>query len=146
MAYAIAIPNNKLFFSPFMPARSNFFSNIHSPEYTTTRDYISSINIPEGYPEINPIALVKANRLCDDIELQSNVSPTRTTASIEGGVAIVYSKNSGIFKKKHKEVFIEVYNDNDVIISFTENYKLKRISEVTTDNESIVSDYIKEIL
>lgn len=146
MAYAIAIPNNRIFSSPFMTDRSNILSNIRSPEYTTTRDYTSSIIVPEGYPEINPVALVKANHLCDDIELQSNIRPTRTAASVEGGVAIVYSKNSGIFKKKHKEIFIEVYNDNDVIISFTENYKLKRMSEVTTDNDSIVSDYIKEIL
>ena len=146
MAYAMAIPNNKLFSSLFLTDRSSISSVLRPIEYTTTRNYISSISVPEGYPEITPMALVKANRLCDDIELQSNVSPTRTAASVEGGVAIVYSKNSGIFRKKHKEVFIEVYNDNDVIISFTENYKLKRMSEVTIDNDSIVSDYIKEIL
>lgn len=146
MAYAMAIPNNRIFSSPSMTVRVNNLSNIRSHEYATTRDYTSSIVVPEGYPEITSVALVKANRLCDNIELQSNVRPTRTAASVEGGVAIVYSKNSGIFKKKHKEVFIEVYNDNDVIISFTENYKLKRMQEVTADNDSIVSDYIKEIL
>lgn len=142
----MAIPNNKLFSSLFLTDRFNISSVLRPIEYTTTRNYTSSIIVPEGYPKISDMALIKANRICDDIELQANLSPTRTSASVEGGVAIVYSKNSGIFRKIHKEIFIEVYNDNDVIISFTENYRLKRMSEVTADNESIVSDYLKEIL
>lgn len=146
MAYAVALTNNKFFSSVFLSERSSVFSNVRQNEFTTTRDYTSSITVPIDYPEISSLAMIKANRLCDDIELQNKVRPTRVAASIEGGVAIVYSKNSGFVKKTHKEIFIEVYNDSDVIISYTENYKLKKMTEVTLDNESIVSDYIKEIL
>lgn len=146
MAYALTVSNNQFFSSGFVSDRPNIFSNIRQNEFTTTRNYTSSIAVPDDYPEINQFALIKANRLCDDIELQNRIKPSRIAASVEGGVAIVYSKNSGFLKRNHKEIFIEVYNDMDVIISYTENYKLKKMTEVTIDNESVVSDYIKEIL
>ncbi len=128
-----------------------FSTQLNQPKTETqlykldTRDFLQNMESHIDYPEISVVAKSFANQICKDVFDLKNIKPTRTANSVEGGVAIIYSRKEGVLRKKYKEVFIECYNDNTAIVSLTENYKLKKINEVPIENPEIIFNYIAEI-
>ena len=110
-----------------------------------TRDFLQNMELHTDYPSVSEKAKLFANLICKIIFDFNKLTPSRIANSVEGGIAIVYSQKKGVFTKQYKELFIECYNDNTAVISFTENYKLKKIDEVTFEDTKIVSTYVAEI-
>lgn len=124
----------------------SYSSEMESKLYKVdTRNFLENMELHTDYPEISDFAKCFANQICKDVFDYKNLNPSRTANSVEGGIAIVYSRKKGFFKKDYKELFIECYNDNTAVISLSENYKLKKINEVSIEDTQIVLNYIAEM-
>ena len=144
----IAISNQRYYCSSPNPLEGirEFFSSALGTDFVMTKDFLADLSVPSDYPEITEDARVYANSLCQQISLKHSVEPSRVEASVEGGIAIVYTKKNAFLKKNYREVFIEVYNDADIAVSYSENYKVKKVEEVSFDTEKIFNDFVARLL
>ena len=127
-----------------------FSSQLYSAEsrnqqYADSRNFLQNMEFHADYPIVSDKAKCFANELCKVIYDSKRINPSRTANSIEGGVAVVYSRRNGFLRKKYQEVFIECYNDNTAAITFMKNYNLQKVNEVSLENTKIVLDYITEL-
>lgn len=147
MAYAITAQNYySSYQNVFATIKDCLNSQIRMTDVVLTKNFLSHLKVPEEYPAVEEIAKAYANTICSSIYKDSKIEPNRIEASVEGGIAIVYNTKKGFLKKMNKEVFIEVYNDSEIAISYSENYKAKLVEEVSLDCKKIFDDYISKLL
>lgn len=99
------------------------------------RDLIS----PEDYPAIEAVAKVNAERMALTLSDRVGVLPSRIAPSVEGGVAVVYTKVvKKLFRNIVQELFVESYNDGDLVVSYSENLHLEWVSETNANSEDVL--------
>lgn len=102
--------------------------------------------INKNYEKISDKAKEKANSICESIFSTCAKRPTRIANSVEGGIALVYGRKSGLLKRKYRELFLEIYNDASAAYVYTENYKLKDSGEFSSEDATTISEHIKKII
>lgn len=127
---------------------SKMSTNISTtPEMSRIINQISEMTAPYDYPLIEQYVRDTCKSIFSYILRYFSVIPVRVSPSVEGGIAMVYRMNQkGIIKKKYKELFIEVYNDNSYVISILRNLNLVRIDEANVYDESIIFAYCQEFI
>lgn len=100
-------------------------------------NFLKKIELHSDYPKHTDLASSIANDICKSLYDKKNIKPSRIANSIEGGIAVVYGKKYGFLKRKYKEIFIEVYNNGEVNILYSEDYKLKKIDAINFSNKEL---------
>ncbi len=136
-----SIQNIEDLFSGFNQKDTLFSENSFTYKIDT-RNFLNKIELHSDYPKYTDLASATANDICKALYDKKNLKPSRIANSIEGGIAVVYGRRYGFLKRKYREIFIEVYNNGEANILYSEDYKLKKIDEVDFGNKEIVFDYI----
>ena len=102
------------------------------------------IRAPDYYPDISESAIEGAFLVFRHIRSSFSATPSSVDPSVEGGIALLYRRKSGqFFKKRNRELFIEIYDKESIIMAIIEDGAMICVKETTSDDDTSLNEYFK---